>query len=34
VAVPPPSACAPMAAVKRALDPENRLSPGRFRPWW
>lgn len=31
---PPPVAAKVMQRVKTSLDPENRLSPGRFRPWW
>jgi glycolate dehydrogenase FAD-binding subunit len=30
---PPPSAVAVLRAVKHALDPDNRLGPGRFDPW-
>lgn len=30
---PPPSAVAVLRAVKRSLDPDDRLGPGRFDPW-
>jgi glycolate oxidase FAD binding subunit len=30
---PPPSALPVLAAVKRGLDPDGRLGPGRFDPW-
>jgi glycolate oxidase FAD binding subunit len=31
---PPPPSLPLMKAVKLALDPEGRLEPGRFSPWW
>lgn len=31
---PPPSAIAVLRAVKKELDPEGRLGPGRFAPWF
>jgi len=31
---PPPGGAERMGALTRAFDPERRLSPGRFRPWW
>lgn len=31
---PPPSSVSALRAIKRAFDPENRLGPGRFAPWF
>ncbi|MGH3613063.1 MAG: FAD-binding oxidoreductase [Pseudonocardia sp.] len=31
---PPPSAIAVLGAVKKELDPDGRLGPGRFAPWF
>ncbi|MGH3567072.1 MAG: FAD-binding oxidoreductase [Pseudonocardia sp.] len=31
---PPPSAIAVVRAVKKELDPDGRLGPGRFAPWF
>lgn len=31
---PPPDAAERMGALTRALDPDRRLNPGRFAPWW
>lgn len=31
---PPPPALALMRRVKAAFDPEGRMAPGRFAPWW
>jgi len=31
---PPPSAIAVLRAVKKELDPDGRLGPGRFAPWF